>query len=413
LAIGMSKLKRSLGPVAATFFGVGSILGAGIYTLIGKVAGSGGNLTWLAFVIASFTAVCTAFSYAELSAAFPKAGGEYEYAKKAFGKKAGLLLGLFISANGIISGATVSLGFAGYFSELTGFNMKFAALAILTLIFLVNASGIRESSAINIIFTLIELGGLLFVIYAAAPTVGAVNYAELPPGGLNGLFAAAALAYFAFIGFEDIVKLSEETRNPEKNMPRTLFASCAIVFLVYSAVAVCAVSALPAEQLAESKSPLAAIVDARFGRAGVIAISVIALFSTANTILANMMGSSRVLFGMSKETGLLKIFSPVGRKRKTPYAALLFILLVMCAFSLIGNIETVALIANVFIFLTFLLVNIATITLRIRHPRLPRPYRIPLSLGKIPLPSLAGILMTLLLLGYNLYNLFEKGAGAN
>ena len=405
----MAKLKRTLGLAECTFFGVGSILGAGIYTLIGKVAGQGGNTTWIAFTIASFTAVCTAFSYAELSAAFPKAGGEYEYAKKAFGKKPGVILGLLISTNGIISGATVSLGFAGYFTELTGFNMQFAALGILAFIFLVNVSGIRESSVVNIIFTLIEFGGLAFVIYAASTSIGKVNYAELPPDGINGLFAAAALAYFAFIGFEDIVKLSEEAKEPEKTIPRTLFVACIIVFVTYTVVAVCAVSALPFQKLAESESPLAAIVNERFGRAGVIAISIIALFSTSNTILANMLGSSRVLFGMSKETRFLKIFSPISRKRDTPYAALILIVLVMGAFSLIGKIETVAMIANIFIFLTFLLVNIAAITLRVRQPDVKRPYRVPLNVRNIPLPSMLGIVMTLVLLGYNVYNLLTKG----
>ena len=240
----MAGLKRTLGLAECIFFGVGSILGAGIYTLIGKVAGLSGNFIWLSFGIAAITALFTAFSYAELSAAFPTAGGEYEYAKRAFGKRTGVFLGMIISLNGIISGATVSVGFAGYLAGLTGIAMLAGALGIIGLVFAINASGIRESSVVNIIFTLIEAGGLFFVIYAAFPSIGQVDYMELPPGGVNSILAASALAFFAYIGFEDIVKLAEETTTPEKNIPRALLISSAIVIVVYSLVAVCAGSDL-------------------------------------------------------------------------------------------------------------------------------------------------------------------------
>jgi APA family basic amino acid/polyamine antiporter len=113
----MAELKRTLGAAECIFFGVGSILGAGIYTLIGKVAGVAGNMVWLSFLIASVTALFTAFSYAELSASIPKAGAEYAYAKRALGKKMGVFLGFVISINGIVSGSTVAIGFAGYLQE--------------------------------------------------------------------------------------------------------------------------------------------------------------------------------------------------------------------------------------------------------------------------------------------------------
>lgn len=151
----MAELKRALGLTECIFFGVGSILGAGIYTLIGKVAGVSGNFIWLSFLIASVTALFTAFSYAELSAAFPKAGGEYMYARQAFGKKAGTFLGILISLNGIIGGATVAVGFAGYLTSLIDVNPWIASLGIITLFFLVNSSGIQQSSTVNVIFTII------------------------------------------------------------------------------------------------------------------------------------------------------------------------------------------------------------------------------------------------------------------
>jgi APA family basic amino acid/polyamine antiporter len=403
----MAQLKRTLGLAECIFFGVGSILGAGIYTLIGKVAGLSGNFIWLSFLIASFTALCTAFSYAELSAAFPKAGGEYVYAKKAFGKTTGIVLGIFISFNGIVGGATVAVGFAGYLQTLTGIGVLPGSIGIIALVFGVNVSGIRQSSLVNIIFTIIEASGLLFVIYAAFTYIGDVNYTEPPPGGINDILAASALAFFAYMGFEEIVKLAEETKNPEKNIPKALFISSAIVIGIYILVSVCAVSIMPFEELGKSKSPLADIIEIGYGKTGVIIISVIALFATSNTILSNMLGSSRVLLNMSEETKMLKLFSYVSPKRKTPLAALVLILIITSAFALIGAIETIARIAVIFIFTTFIIVNLSVIVLRIREKGLKRPYRIPLNIKNIPVISVLGILTTFVLLGYTVYSLLS------
>lgn len=401
----MAKLKRSLGLTECVFFGVGSILGAGIYTMVGKVAGLSGPMIWLSFLLASITALCTAFSYAELSSAYPKAGGEYAYAKAAFGARTGTGLGLVISANGIIAGATVALGFAGYFATLTGFPMMYAALGIVGLIFLVNISGIRESSWVNIVFTIIEFSGLVMVLYVGIPHLGKTDLLALPPEGLKGLFSGAALAFFAFIGFEEIVKLAEETRNPEKTIPRALFISNIITIIMYALISICAVSVLPFGELANSNSPLADVVDTGLGRNGVLAISIIALFSTANTILSNMMGSSRVMYDMASKTKWLHIFSKVSPKRRTPIAALIFIGITMAGFAMIGKIETVAMIANIFIFITFLLVNLSVIVLRYRKPGQARPYKIPGSIGRMPLLPVLGICFVLLLFTYNLIHL--------
>jgi basic amino acid/polyamine antiporter, APA family len=401
----MTELKRTLGLAECIFFGVGSILGAGIYALVGKVAGVSGNLIWLSFLIASITALFTAFSYAELSSAFPKAGGEYEYAKHAFGKKVGFFLGALISINGIISGATVSLGFAGYLSGLIGINLIIAALGIIIVIFFVNVYGIRESSFVNIIFTLLEASGLLLVIYCAIPHFGKVNYFELPPSGISGVLTASALAFYAYIGFEDIVKLAEETKNPEKTIPRALFGSSFIVIILYTLVAVSVVSVIPYEQLGVSKNPLAGVVKMTYGQAGVVVISIIALFSTSNTILSNMLSSSRVLLNMSKEARKITHLSYISHKRQTPVKALILILIVMMSFATIGKIVTVAMIANIFIFITFLIVNVAVITLRIRNKTLERPFKIPGNVKNIPVISVLGIVMTFCLFLVNFYNL--------
>lgn len=401
----MAHLNRTLSLTEVIFFGVGSVLGAGIYTLIGKVAGQAGSLLWLAFVIASIVALLSAFAYAELAAAFPKAGGEYEYGKQASGDKTGAIIGGITSLNGIISGATVSLGFAGYLGQFLDTADIIAALGILGVIFIVNASGIRQSSTINIIFTSIEVAGLAFVVYSAWPQIGQADYTTMPDGGVNGLFLAAALSYFAYLGFEEIVKLGEETKQPEKVIPRALFISGIIVVAVYILVAVSAISVMPPEELGKSTSPLADVVGKRFGETGTMAIAAIALFATSNTILSNMLGSSRIILSMAKDHRFLKRFSAVSEKHKTPVTALLLVTFVMCLFALIGKIEVVALIANFFIFITFLAVNFFVIRLRFTRKNMKRPFRIPGSVAGVPVIPVIAILLTLVLIGYTIYGL--------
>ena len=160
----MAGLKRTLSFIEVTFFAVGVILGAGIYTIIGEAAGYGGHLLWLSFLIAAFTALMTAFSYAELVSLFPKAGGEFVYVKNAMGLNIALVVGVLVSFCGIGGGATIAIGFAGYLSQLVALDVTTSALVIIGIIFLINIAGIRQSSSFNIVFTLVEVGGLLFVI---------------------------------------------------------------------------------------------------------------------------------------------------------------------------------------------------------------------------------------------------------
>ena len=407
----MASLDRSLGLGQVIFFGVGSILGAGIYTLIGKVAGHAGNLTWLAFLIASFTAMLTAFSYAELSAAYPKSGGEYVYVKRAFGQRMGTFIGLVIASNGIISSATVSLGFAGYFTEFVQLPMWPVAVGILVLLFVVNAVGIQASSNVNMLLTSVEILGLVVVGVAAFPMLGSVDLLQGTGTGMDGLFFAAALSFFAYVGFEDIVKLAGETRNPQRNIPRALFAANGIVFVIYTSLAVLVVGALPWQELADAPAPLAAIMENAWGRAGALFIAFAALFSTGNTMLSNMLGSSRVLAYMGRDVRPIQWMSAVS-KRRTPVRALLLILLVACAFAAIGDIEVVARIATITIFLTFLVVNLSVIALRVKQPDLERPYRIPWNIGGVPVSSVLGVLCTLVLLGYAVASFWDVGVSS-
>lgn len=215
----MNTLKRELSLTEVTLYGVGIILGAGIYALIGEGAGLTGNSLWLSFVIGAVIASLTGLSYAELASLYPKAAAEYVYVRESFGSKLlAFLIGWLILFTGITTVATVSLGFAGYFNGLFGIPMLLVAIVLIVLLSYLNYLGIKQSSRINILFTLIEISGLILIITLAFlnfDTLRSVDYLAMP-NGLEGLLAASALVFFAYIGFEDIANIAEETKNPQK-----------------------------------------------------------------------------------------------------------------------------------------------------------------------------------------------------
>ncbi len=232
--------------------------------------------------------------------------------------------------------------------------------------------------------------------------------AEVPtPAGFNGIMVAAALSFFAFTGFEDAIKLAEETKHPEKNIPRALFTASGIVILLYLVVVVAAISAVPFEKLAQVKSPLSLITETRYGRSGAIIIAVIALFSTSNSLLSNMLGASRVVYSMAKEKKI-RLLAIILEKRQIPFMALILIAVLTGTLSLIGEIKTVGLIANFFVFITFLIVNTAVIYLRIKDKKTKRPFRIPGNISDIPVISVVAILLTLLLAVFAVYGLIQE-----
>lgn len=206
------------------------------------------------------------------------------------------------------------------------------------------------------------------------------------------------------------MKLAEETKDPQKNIPRALFIASGTVILFYLLISVSFVSAIPAENLGDSESPLADVIAKRFGNASIIAISAIALFSTANTILSNMIGSSRVIMKMSGESSFFKKLGFISRQFGTPVFTLLLIAGIMGALAMIGHITTVALIANFFIYLTFLLVNVSVIVLRFKEKQTERAFRIPGSINNVPIISVAAIIMILVLMSYSIYGIIVAGA---
>jgi len=216
-----TNLRRTLSLFEVTISGVGIILGAGIYALIGEAAGLAGNVVWLSFALSALVAVFTGLSYAELASMFPRASAEYEYTYQAFGQLPAFLIGWLITFSGVVGAATVSLGFAGYFKALTGLPILPSALLLLAALSALILLGIKQSARVAIVLTAIEVMGLVLIILLGIPYLGRVNLLELSPLGYSGIFQASALIFFAFIGFEEVVKLSGGKRSG-KEYPQRL-----------------------------------------------------------------------------------------------------------------------------------------------------------------------------------------------
>lgn len=385
-----SELKRNLSFLEITLVGIGNILGAGIYVLMGKAAGLAGNMVWFSFLFAGFTAALSALSYMELSSMYPRAGAEYEFASRAFGERVGLFVGLIVIYYVAITGSAVALGFGRYFSNIFGGEILIAAVSLFIALSLIMVYGIKESARLAIFMTLIELTGLLIIIYVGIPYLGTVNYFEAPD--LSGVFEASALIFFAFLGFEDIVRLSQETIDAEKTTPRALFIAILFTVFLYVCVAVAAVSVLDFRVLGISDIPLADVAAVSLGDRAFFLLSWIALFSTMNTVLVVLLGGSRIVYGMADAGSLPKTLARVHHLFKTPWTAIFGITCFSSMFVFLGDIATVANIANFMIFIVFFMVNISLIKLRYTEPERSRPFRVPFSMGRLPLfPSLGAL----------------------
>jgi len=390
-------LTRSVGLFGAVAYGVGIILGAGIYVLIGPAAGLAGNSVWLSFIIGALISSLTGLSYAELSTMYPKAAAEYIYVKRAFKSEIlAFLTGWLIIFTGIVSMSTVALGFAGYFKALFTAPIILIAIILIIILSLLNFIGIDKSSKVNIIFTAIEVGGLLIVIILGMTKIGTVNYFEAP--NLPGVFAASALMFFAYLGFQDIVNIAEETKNPQKNLPRALILSIAVTAIFYVLVGLAVVNLASIETLATSQAPLSYAVSTILGPNGFSIMSYIALFATANTVLITSIVGSRMIYGMAKDKALPTFLSKVSKKTKAPYTAILAVMVFSIFFIFIGDIELVANITSLGVFITFALVNLSLIYLRYKKPNLQRPFKVPLNIKKFPVIPFLGLISCLLML---------------
>ncbi len=382
--------------------GIGVIVGAGIYTLVGVAGVEAGNALWLAFAIAGVIAFLTALGYAELSSMFPKSGASYHYAKNAFAsQKTGFLLGWVIIASYITASATVALGFGQYLHAMfPAITQVAAALILLAVVGAINVLGVKQASGVNLFCSFLEVAGLLAVI-ALALLFAFPNAGFQTPKGIDGFVTASMLAFFAFLGFEVLATSAEEVKNVRKTLPKAILLAITATTILYIAVSIAFTSLMPYREIVSVVQQGAGALAVAAGKAGgelsLSALAIIALFSTSNTVLVSIFGTSRMLYGMAKDAVLPKFLSNLNT-HKTPANAVYFATITSMLLALLGDIKLVAEATVIGMFLVFLVDNAAVIALRLKQPNAERGFRIPLSVKNVPLPTLAAIASILAIL---------------
>ncbi|MCE7886719.1 MAG: amino acid permease [Alphaproteobacteria bacterium PRO2] len=411
----MAELKRSLNLTQLIFYGAGSMIGAGIYSVIGAAAGEAGNHLWLSFLLAGFAAFLTVLSYAELASALPKAGAEYQFLKKAFPsfRMASFMAGYLIVLNAAATSATVALAFAGYLNVFIEAPTLLTAFLLLTACTAVNVSGIRQSTWVSIILICIEIAGLLLIIAAGLSAGEITKSFESAPAWSNAteILSATALIFFIYIGFEDVANLSEESKDSKRNIPRALLTSVILTSVVYILVALSVMALSTPEALAGSDSPLTLAAGTAAPWMGQ-ALAVAALFATSSTALISLISISRMLFGMARDGDMPSLLSRTHSNRKTPWVAALTLFGVACLFLPLGEVKTVASVSSFGVLIVFIGVHAAMIALRYREPDLKRSFHVPFAAGRLPLIPVLGILITLALLTQFEWIVYMIGVGA-
>lgn len=393
-------LERSLSLWQVTLMGIGVILGAGIYVIIGEAAGLSGNAIWMSFFIGSAVACFSGLSYAELSSRFPKAGAEYSYVRKAFGNRVGWIAGWLTIASNIFVAATVSLGFSSYFRAL--FHTPLVPIAIILLLICggILYAGVKEAASVIIIFMIIESIGLFIIIAIGIQYVGTVNYLEMAHG-MQGVIKGGVLIFFSYLGFEEITTMAEETKNPKKTIPKAILLAIAISTVIYILVGLSAVSIIPWQELSSSNAPLADVASTVFGDRSFIILSGIALFSTFNTVLMSLLAGSRLVYGVAKGRGFPKMFTKTSKKLLSPYIAIIAITIGSIAILFLGDLNLMANLTNFTVFTVFIMVNATLIYFRIKQPSIDKElFRVPGSIKGIPIFPVLGIISSFAMMIY-------------
>ncbi len=384
------ELIRRLSLPLLIFYGIGTILGAGIYVLVGKVAGEAGFYTPSAFMFASILAAFSAFSYAELAARFPRSAGEAIYIEEGFGiKKLSITVGLLIVTVGIVSVATLAHGFAGYLKVF--FDLPEALIVIFLALFVgaVCAWGIGQSVLIASAMTIVEIIGLLIILY-----VGRGAYALIPVKAPEmipafdasvwaGIFMGSFIAFYAYLGFEDIVNVAEEAINPRVNIPLAIIISLIVTTLFYILISIVAVILISPQELASSTAPLAMLYQTTTGQPPVV-ITIISLISVINGALIQVIMASRVLYGMSRKQWLPDKIGKINATTHTPLVATIIITGFVLFFALTFPLLSLAKITSFITLIIFMLINFSLLKLKYskrEHDGFTVPVFVPLTGG--------------------------------
>lgn len=397
---------RSIGPFQLTLYGLGSMLGSGIYGLVGQAAGQVGNAVWASFLIAMVAALLTALSYASLGSRYPRAGGAAFVTQKAYGMPLlSFVVGLAVVCSGLASIATQSLVFASnlvLLLDVSGLPVWVASVGFLLVMAGLVLRGIRESMWVNVACTLIEAAGLLLVIAVGIPYWGSVDLLETPklPGGDAAamlMVQGAVLTFFAFIGFEDTLNVAEECRDPQRTIPIALVTAMSLGALIYIAVAITAVSVVPWRELHTAPGPLTEVMARAAPAIPLWVFTAVTLFAVTNTALVNYVTSSRLVYGMASQGLLPRALGKVHHRTRTPYVAATALLAIVLPLGLVASVADLASACVLLLLVVFAVVNAALFVLQGRATEPTGKFEIPRwvpAAGCVVCAGLVGVRVT-------------------
>ncbi len=378
------KLSREVGLSFLVLYGLGNILGAGIYVLVGKVAGVSGYFSLLSFILACTVAFFTALSYMELASRYPFSAGAAIYIHEGFGSQTlSLIVGILIAAAALVSSATLAHGFVGYLLQFFEINEYLVLVMLISILVLIAIKGIKASVMVAALLTLVEVFGLLWMIYHGFDGIVNVKIewdAFIPSPSFNDIsmvFLGTFLAFYAFIGFEDIVNIAEEVKDPRRNYPIAITLALGISTVLYILILMVAFDVLSIEELKNSRAPFADMYQ-QFTDNDPVLISLIGMFAVLNGALIQIIMASRVVYGMAARSWLPSTFADVSPRTKTPVKATLTVGLIALLFSMFFDIVFLAGFTSVLILIVFTLVNVALIRIKKKEPVIEGVICIPL-----------------------------------
>lgn len=395
-------LRRRLNLTLLILYGLGTILGAGIYVLIGKVAGYAGMLTPLAFIIAAVLAGLTAFSYAELASRYPRSAGVALYVYEGFRNHTlARIIGLLIVAVGVTSTAALMNGLLGYLGEFIEVQRHLTIVLLVALLALIVIWGIKESVLIAGAMTVLEVFGLLMIVWVARDSWSTlpVKFPEMIAVGdvsaASGVLLGAFVAFYAYIGFEDMVNVAEEVKQPQKNLPRGVIVALVLTTTFYVIVAVSSVLSVAPSILAGSDAPLALIYQQKTGMSPLL-ISAISIISILNGAIIQMIMASRLLYGMSRYKWLPGFLANVHPRTATPINASLVVAGIVLVLALSLPLLSLAKLTSFFTLIIFSLVNLALWRIKTRNS----------TKAPINIPTIVPILGFAFCLAFVLYQVY-------
>src|SRR5215204_3440743 len=376
------ELKRAVGSWQLTAMVVGAIIGTGIFVVIGEGAAIAGPAVILSFALAALACVFSALSYAELASSIPVSGSAYTYTYATLGEIVAWIIGWDLILEYGVSVAAVAVGWGGNFNEFleNAFGYALPAVIIVLAITWLLVLGVRESAQANFVMVIIKLAVLVFFIAAAATAINADNFTPFAPAGAGGVVSAAAIIFFAYIGFDAVSTGSEEAKNPRKDLPRAIMGSLVVATVFYMLTSLGAVGLLPADQLGASDAPLAQALDEGAGlnwAAAVLAAG--AVVAITSVMLVILYGQTRIFFAMCRDGLLPERLADVHPKYGTPAKLTIGLGVLIAILAAVVPLTEIVKLVNIGTLFAFVLVNVGVIVLLYTKPEMPRPFKVPLS----------------------------------